>query len=76
MSSEDEKHPSIVNEKGVHTVDVVDTASTEEFRFEDAAVTNGAPIEKVSPLGYHVDWVTVVLLVSFSRLSWLLLSNS
>ncbi|KJA26265.1 hypothetical protein HYPSUDRAFT_199018 [Hypholoma sublateritium FD-334 SS-4] len=62
MSSEDEKHLSIVDEKGAHSVDVVDTASAEDIRFEDAAVTNGAPIEKVSPLGYHVDWITVVLL--------------
>lgn len=67
MSSEDEKHLSIVDEKGGHDVDVVETASAEDLRFEDAAVTNGAPIEKVSPLGYHVDWITVVLLVRFSR---------
>lgn len=31
--------------------------------YEDAAVTTGAPVEIVSPLGYHVDSLTVVFLV-------------
>lgn len=30
--------------------------------YEDAAVTTGAPIEKVSPLGYHVGTWSVVFL--------------
>ncbi|KAF9484383.1 high affinity methionine permease [Pholiota conissans] len=59
MSSEDEKHGRVVNEKASY---VVDTVSEDDLHFEDAAVTNGAPIEKISPLGYHVDWITVVFL--------------
>ncbi|KAJ3529957.1 hypothetical protein NMY22_g8779 [Coprinellus aureogranulatus] len=30
--------------------------------FEEAAVTTGAPTEKISPLGYHVDWISVIFL--------------
>ncbi|KAF8183980.1 high affinity methionine permease [Pholiota molesta] len=59
MSSEDEKLSTVRNEKGSY---VVESASEDDLHFEDAAVTNGAPIEKISPLGYHVDWVAVVFL--------------
>ncbi|RDB26216.1 High-affinity methionine permease [Hypsizygus marmoreus] len=39
------------------------TTSTESLpSYEEAAVTTGAPVEKVSPLGYHVDSLTVVFL--------------
>lgn len=31
--------------------------------YEEAAVTTGAPTEKISPLGYQVDWISVVFLV-------------
>ncbi|KAF8972118.1 high affinity methionine permease [Flammula alnicola] len=58
MSSEDEKH-NPAEEKGEYAVE---TVSADDLIYEDAAVTSGAPIEKVSPLGYHVDWVTVVFL--------------
>ncbi|PPR03676.1 hypothetical protein CVT24_007797 [Panaeolus cyanescens] len=59
MSSEDEKR-KYDNEKAS---DVVDTSSQEDLpEYEEAAVTTGAPIEKVSPLGYHVDWISVVFL--------------
>ena len=31
--------------------------------YEEAAVNIGAPVEEISPLGYHVDPVAVVFLV-------------
>lgn len=43
----------------------IETASTESLpSYEEAAVTTGAPVEKISPLGYHVDSLTVVFLVN------------
>lgn len=65
MSSEDEKLSKVGNEKGSY---VVETVSEDDLHFEDAAVTNGAPIEKISPLGYHVDWIAVVFLVGHLQL--------
>lgn len=48
--------------------DAVETASSESLpSYEEAAVTTGAPIEKISPLGYHVDWFTVIFLVRMSN---------
>jgi hypothetical protein len=45
----------------------VETASSESLpSYEEAAVTTGAPVEKISPLGYHVDWFTVIFLVRAS----------
>ncbi|KAF8640320.1 hypothetical protein AX16_010215 [Volvariella volvacea WC 439] len=42
---------------------VQEASSTESLpSYEDAAVTTGAPTEKVSPLGYHVDWISVIFL--------------
>jgi hypothetical protein len=42
----------------------IESVSAESLpSFEEAAVTTGAPTEKVSPLGYHVDWISVVFLV-------------
>jgi hypothetical protein len=29
---------------------------------EDTPANTGAPVEDVSPLGYHVDWVSVIFL--------------
>ncbi|KAG6888832.1 hypothetical protein C0995_005707 [Termitomyces sp. Mi166 len=43
-------------------IHVVDAASIPPESYEDAAVTAGAPVEKVSPLGYHVDSVAVIFL--------------
>ncbi|GLB40162.1 putative high affinity methionine permease [Lyophyllum shimeji] len=41
----------------------IDIASSESLpSYEEAAVTTGAPVEKISPLGYHVDAITVVFL--------------
>ncbi|KAG5652762.1 hypothetical protein H0H81_003700 [Sphagnurus paluster] len=37
---------------------------------EVAAVTASAPTEKVSPLGYHVNSVTVILLVGAGATCW------
>ena len=31
--------------------------------YEEAAVNIGAPVEEISPLGYHVDLISVVFLV-------------
>ena len=31
--------------------------------YEEAAVNIGAPVEVISPLGYHVDSISVVFLV-------------
>lgn len=36
--------------------------------YEEAAVNIGAPVEKISPLGYHVDSLSVVFLVGILRL--------
>ncbi|KDR71229.1 hypothetical protein GALMADRAFT_159475 [Galerina marginata CBS 339.88] len=59
MSSAGEK-TRFDNEKTAYDVDA---ASEDTFpSYEDAAVTAGAPTEKVSPLGYHVGWITVVFL--------------
>ncbi|KAH6913157.1 high affinity methionine permease [Coprinopsis sp. MPI-PUGE-AT-0042] len=57
MASEDTKQP--IDEKG-SSVEVV--AASDSSLFEDAAVTAGAPVEKISPLGYHVDAVSVIFL--------------
>ncbi|EAU85304.1 high affinity methionine permease [Coprinopsis cinerea okayama7 len=57
MSSTDEKR-DYSDEKGV-----VSTVSSDSLpSYEDAAVTTGAPTEKVSPLGYHVDAISVIFL--------------
>ena len=48
---------------------VVETTSDDDLpSYEDAAVTTGAPTEKVSPLGYHVDWISVIFLVGSHHL--------
>lgn len=60
MDSEDTKRQH-VDEKD-SSVEVV--PASDSSLFEDAAVTAGAPVEKVSPLGYHVDAISVVFLVS------------
>ncbi|KAF8071685.1 high affinity methionine permease [Lyophyllum atratum] len=58
MSSEDTEKKQSVDEKYV-----IETPSTESLpSYEEAAVTTGAPVEKVSPLGYRVDSITVVFL--------------
>jgi len=36
-------------------------------------LVNGAPEETISPLGYHVDWISVIFLVNpslFWAMSW------
>lgn len=40
---------------------VVETLNGEPD-FDDAVVAVGAPVEKISPLGYHVGWVSVLFL--------------
>lgn len=46
------------------TAYAVESVSDDSFpSYEEAAVTSGAPTEKISPLGYHVDWVSVIFLV-------------
>lgn len=58
MASQDDN--KFVDEKQEITVA---TASNDSLpSYEEAAVTTGAPTEKISPLGYHVDWVSVVFL--------------
>ncbi|KAG5651152.1 hypothetical protein H0H81_009667 [Sphagnurus paluster] len=58
MSSEEVEKQQVLDEK-----DGIEIASTESLpSYEEAAVTTGAPVEKVSPLGYHVDSITVVFL--------------
>ncbi|KAG5642713.1 hypothetical protein DXG03_002289 [Asterophora parasitica] len=60
MSSEDEeKRP--IDEKYLASESSLPS-------YEDAGVTTGAPVEKVSPLGYHVDSLTVIFLVGSSVL--------
>lgn len=54
-----------LNEKGGYVAEQVHI--TDDLVFEDAAVSAGAPIETVSPLGYHVDWLSVVFLVRWSH---------
>ncbi|KAF8150647.1 high affinity methionine permease [Crassisporium funariophilum] len=57
MSSGDQE--KFDNEKA----SVFETTSEEGVpSYEDAAVTSGAPTEKISPLGYHVDWISVIFL--------------
>ncbi|TFK28169.1 high affinity methionine permease [Coprinopsis marcescibilis] len=56
MASEEKRS---VDEKAY----AVETASADSLpSYEEAAVTTGAPTEKISPLGYHVDAVSVVFL--------------
>lgn len=52
-----EKHDS-KDKESRYVVERVDSVES----FEDAL---GAPVEKISPLGYHVDWVSVLFLVSY-----------
>ena len=61
MSSDNQK----LDEKDGSLVEQVHV--TDDLLFEDAAVSAGAPIEKVSPLGYHVDWLSVIFLVRWSH---------
>ncbi|KAG6918648.1 hypothetical protein DXG01_012767 [Tephrocybe rancida] len=59
MSSEDTEKRQTAEEKNFS----IEVASTESLpSYEDAAVKVGAPVEKVSPLGYHVDSLTVIFL--------------
>ncbi|CAA7267087.1 unnamed protein product [Cyclocybe aegerita] len=59
MSSENEKQRAD-HEKASY---VVESVSDDDLpSYEDAAVTTGAPTEKISPLGYHVDWLSVIFL--------------
>lgn len=46
------------------TSHVFETNSDSASDFENVVIGVGAPTEKVSPLGYHVDWISVVFLVS------------
>ncbi|KAF5326766.1 hypothetical protein D9619_004475 [Psilocybe cf. subviscida] len=59
MASDD--GPQYDKEKNVYSTQTVDSVS-EIASYEDAAVTQGAPTEKISPLGYHVDWISVIFL--------------
>lgn len=61
--SSDNGHRDGDKEKNVYSIQTVDSVS-EVASYEDAAVTQGAPTEKISPLGYHVDWLSVIFLVS------------
>src|SRR6266581_999257 len=61
MSSDNQN----LDEKDGYVVEQVHI--TDDLLFEDAAVSAGAPIEKVSPLGYHVDWFSVIFLVRWSH---------
>lgn len=61
MSSDPEKRHS--DDK--YTVGITSSGSLPSY--EEAAVTTGAPVEKISPLGYHVDWLTVIFLVRIPR---------
>ncbi|KAF6754530.1 high affinity methionine permease [Ephemerocybe angulata] len=58
MGSNDDN--KFVDEK--HVVGIENVSDDSLPSYEDAAVTDGAPVEKVSPLGYHVDWVSVIFL--------------
>ena len=49
---------SQADEKNEHEV-----AGVPSLSYEEAAVNIGAPVEEISPLGYHVDPVAVVFLV-------------
>jgi hypothetical protein len=54
-----EDDAKFVDEKNAISIESVDDLPS----YEDAAVTTGAPTEKISPLGYHVDWISVIFLV-------------
>ncbi|RXW21755.1 hypothetical protein EST38_g4092 [Candolleomyces aberdarensis] len=56
-SKEDTK---FVDEK--HGINIESVSDDSLPSYEDAAVTTGAPTEKISPLGYHVDWISVIFL--------------
>jgi hypothetical protein len=60
--SDDDK---MVFESGKVT-DVADNGDTDTYDKVIPAV--GAPTEKISPLGYHVDWISVLFLVSNPRI--------
>jgi len=48
----------------------VDIVSSENLpSYEEAAVTTGAPTETISPLGYHVDAISVIFLVCLPSFS-------
>ncbi|KAG6864983.1 hypothetical protein C0991_005852 [Blastosporella zonata] len=59
MSFEDPEKSQSVDEKN-YAVEVASTHSVPSY--EEAAVTTGAPVEKISPLGYHVDSLSVIFL--------------
>ncbi|PPQ77115.1 hypothetical protein CVT25_010809 [Psilocybe cyanescens] len=61
MSSEDEKH-RIQNEDEKASYGVQTVSDDYLSEYEDAAVTSGAPVERISPLGYHVDAISVIFL--------------
>ncbi|KAG6877783.1 hypothetical protein C0993_003984 [Termitomyces sp. T159_Od127] len=56
MSSEDPQKSQLDDEKKC----VVDVSPIPSY--EDAGATTGAPVEQVSPLGHHVDSITVIFL--------------
>ncbi|KAH9481473.1 High-affinity methionine permease [Psilocybe cubensis] len=62
MSSEDEKHRAASDEKATYGVQTVSSSDEYLAEYEDAAVTSGAPVERISPLGYHVDALSVIFL--------------
>jgi hypothetical protein len=66
MASPKSSSDKLALEQGATTY-VVDT---DEADYDKIIHGVGAPTEKISPLGYHVDWISVVFLVSppFNRL--------
>ncbi|KAG6844225.1 hypothetical protein H0H87_008673 [Tephrocybe sp. NHM501043] len=59
MSGDSQKRISGPDEK---SRDIEISSASSIPSYEGAAVTTGAPVEKISPLGYHVDSMTVVFL--------------
>lgn len=54
---------NVDKEKLDGSVNVAHSTSDSDSSYDEAVVTTGAPTEKISPLGYHVDWISVVFLV-------------
>lgn len=62
-SSSDEKVAK--QQDGIDIISAEQAASKDSLPdYEEAVGAVGAPTEKISPLGYHVDWMSVIFLVS------------
>ncbi|KAG6837243.1 hypothetical protein H0H93_012638 [Arthromyces matolae] len=62
MSAEDIDGESRRSPLEKYDVKVTSTSAESIPSYEHAAVTTGAPVEKISPLGHHVDSITVIFL--------------